>query len=202
MQLRVPQRDRQTPKPAYRLRRRWAHLGLALGLASLVGTAGLGADALSEDEVKAGFLYNFIFFVEWPPKERGDDESIALCVAGGSSLSDTLSSVEGRAVEGRKLVVAHLNGDAEPASLRACDLLFIRASLADETGDILRSLAGYPVLSVSEVEGFAHAGGMINFVTRENSVGFEINRGAAERVGIKLRSRLLRVADRIVEGSE
>lgn len=205
MQLRVPQADRRTPKPAYRLGRRWAHLVLAFGLASLVGTADLGAgtsreDKRSEDEVKAGFLYRFLFFVEWPPNEGLADDSLALCIAGESSLIDAFTDVEGQAVEGRKLIVAHLEGDAEPESLRACDLLFISASLADQTGDILRSLEGYPVLSVSEVKGFAREGGMINLITRENRLGFEINRGAAELVGIKLRSKLLRLADRFVEG--
>ena len=178
---------------------RWATLALALGLASLVCTAGPGAGIPLEDQVKAGFLYNFIFFVEWPPKERVEGDSRSICIVGESSLRDAFSSVEGRPVEGRKLIVAHLDGDAEPESLRACDVLFISASLADEIDDILQSLEGYPVLSVSEVEGFALAGGMINFVTRE-TVGFEINPGAAELVGIKLRSGLLRVADRIVGG--
>lgn len=197
MELRLPQRDRRTPKPDGPDRRRRALVTLVLFLAGLVGAA--VAEPLSEDEVKAGFLYSFLLFVEWPAKEGDVDDSLTLCVAGESSLRETLSRVEGRWVGGRKLVVSHLDRGAEPESLRSCDLLFIRASLAEETGDILHTLQGYPVLSVGEVEGFALAGGMINFLTRKNSVGFEINRGAAERVGIKLRSKLLRLADGIVE---
>ncbi len=40
---------------------------------------------------------------------------------------------------------------------------------------------------------------MINFVTKEDRIGFEINRKAAERVGIEFQSKLLRVAIKVVE---
>src|SRR5687767_3439196 len=49
-----------------------AILGIFLGWISLLALAGEAAGAqkpgLSEYEIKAGFLYNFIKYVEWPPK--------------------------------------------------------------------------------------------------------------------------------------
>jgi hypothetical protein len=41
-------------------------------------------------------------------------------------------------------------------------------------------------------------GGMIALLLNKESMKFEINRAAAERVGIKFRSRLLRLAVRII----
>jgi hypothetical protein len=166
-------------------------------VAVLAGSA--AATAFSEDDVKAGYLYKFLLFVEWPPDARRDDADPAtICIAGGKSLTAAFEKVKDRPVEGRPLAVRHLDDQADAASLRRCHVLFIRAPLSGRADGILQAVRGYPVLVVGEAEGFAYARGMINLVTRKNSVGFEINRGAAESEGLKPRGQLLRVADRII----
>jgi len=57
-------------------------------------------------------------------------------------------------------------------------------------------------MTVGEVEDFARDGGVINFVLRENKVRFEINVSAAERAGLKISSKLLKLADIIRDGGE
>jgi len=44
------------------------------------------------------------------------------------------------------------------------------------------------------MEGFAQSGGVINFVTVEKKIRFEINLDAAERADLKISSKLLRLA--------
>ena len=58
----------------------------------------------------------------------------------------------------------------------------------------LQDLRGPPVLTVADTAGFLDHGGIINFVLEGSKVRFEINQEAAERAGIKISSKLLRLA--------
>jgi hypothetical protein len=49
-------------------------------------------------------------------------------------------------------------------------------------------------LTISEIEGFTQSGGIINFYIEESKIRFEINVGAAEKAGLKISSKLLKLA--------
>ncbi len=158
------------------------------------------AEPMSEYEIKAGFLYKFLFFTEW---EEGafvnNKASIIIGIVGKDPFGKIFNEIEGQTVDGRTLVIKRFDQDVPIEALRQCRVLFISPSLKGKMGDLLESLRGHPVLTVSEVNEFTHLGGMINFVRKKNKVSFEINKAAAERVGIKFRSKLLRVATLVVE---
>lgn len=77
-------------------------------------------------------------------------------------------------------------------------MLFIARSEQARLREIFSELDGRPVLTVSDIENFAHKWGIINFTTAGNRVGFEINTEAAKRAHLCVSSRLLRVA-RVVD---
>ncbi|HNO87252.1 MAG TPA: YfiR family protein, partial [Rhodocyclaceae bacterium] len=54
-------------------------------------------------------------------------------------------------------------------------------------------LAGRGVLTVSDIDGFAEAGGGIGLVTEEDRVRFDINQAALTRDTLKASSQLLRL---------
>jgi hypothetical protein len=162
-----------------------------------------GKKPLREYKIKAGFIYRFLFFADWPgnhaanPKGSAGHE-IIIGILGDDPFGDLFNIVEGEKIGGQKLVVRRFEADARPAELVKCRILFISPGLEPRIDGILASLEGYPVLTVSEIKGFGQKGGIINFLTYENKVRFEINRQAAKRVGIKLSSKLLRLAVRII----
>ena len=51
------------------------------------------------------------------------------------------------------------------------------------------------MLTVADTEGFLEAGGIVNFVTEESNIRFEINTAAAKRAKLAIRSKLLRLAN-------
>ncbi len=55
-------------------------------------------------------------------------------------------------------------------------------------------MAGAPVLTVGESVTFLQSGGMVNFVTEQGHVKFDVSRRTAEARGLKFSSRLLRLA--------
>ena len=76
-------------------------------------------------------------------------------------------------------------------------MLFICASERRRMAEILKSVNEVSVLTVSELERFLPAGGMIQFVMEENKVRFDINPGAARRAHLRISSKLMSVARRI-----
>ncbi len=153
-----------------------------------------------EYQIKAGFLYKFLLFAEWPEEAYSEpDDTIIIGIIGKDSFGNAFEPVEGEIIDGRTLTVRRFKEDVSIAALEECHILFISSSLKKEMNKILKTLNEYPVLTVSEVRWFTQTGVMVNFLSKGNRIGFEINKTAAERVGIKFRSKLLRVAERIVE---
>jgi hypothetical protein len=64
---------------------------------------------------------------------------------------------------------------------------------------VIETLLGLPVLTVTdEAKDFEKTGGIINLITVDNKVRFEINQDAARRAGLRISSPLLKLAVRIL----
>ncbi|MFH1568143.1 MAG: YfiR family protein [Gemmatimonadota bacterium] len=150
----------------------------------------------SEYEVKAAFLYNFAKFVEWPA-ERQASATFTIAILGEDSFGGTFDSIVGRDIRGRRLLIERLTEVPE----EPVDILFISRSEARRLEQILAALEGRPVLTVSEVEGFAHRGGVVSLVVEQKKVRFEINVDAAARSRLEVSSKLLKLA-RVVRDGE
>jgi hypothetical protein len=153
--------------------------------------------AAPEYEIKAAFLYNFAVFVEWPSSAFRDDQSpFVVGVVGrdpfGSILEETF---RGKDVGGRRISVQRV---PTAKDLGACHLVFVCSSEADSMPRILESLKGSPTLTVGEMDGFAALGGCVGFYAEGRKVRFEINLPTVKRTGLKVSSKLLRLA-RILE---
>ncbi len=170
--------------------------GIAL-LILLCWNAGADEPTASKDEVKAAFLFNFAKFVEWPDGASASNAPIRIGVLGrNDSFSSTLERIiSGKQIDGRPVVLESYDDlpQAHPHILFVSPLekRILRRALANAVGS--------SVLTVSEIEGFCEAGGMINFRLEGRKMRFEINPKAAERQKLKLSSKLLGVALRLVE---
>jgi YfiR/HmsC-like len=174
-------------------------LFLAFGSVALGPAAARGQEVVAtEYAVKAAFLYHFAKFTEWPAEAGGPTPPVVhLCVLGDDPFGKALEELSDRGADGLRVDVRHVNAvEAEPR----CHVVFISGSEGDRLAEHLARARRDGVLTVSDLAGFAHAGGVIQFVLEEGKVRFWINRAAAERGGLHLSSRLLALA-RIVDGS-
>jgi hypothetical protein len=163
--------------------------GVACGLA---GPGAARAQGPSEYEVKAAFLYNFTKFVEWPPSAFAEGNApLRLCVLGDDPFGRSLQTVVGEEIEGHKLIVVRTETLARAAG---CQVLFVSRSERDRLPQILAPLKSSPVLTVGDTKGFLDQGGIVNFILEGSRVHFEINPTAAEQAGLKISSKLLRLA--------
>jgi hypothetical protein len=155
-------------------------------------------DQSKEYQLKAAFLFNFAQFVKWPPDSfTSPDAPFCIGILGddpfGSALEET---IQGETVNGHKLTVVRAGSIAE---LKACQLIFVSRSEEGRVGEIISQLGSKPILTVSDVQSFARAGGDIDFYLADGKIRFEINPKAAGRCGLKISSQLLNLG-RIVEG--
>lgn len=145
-------------------------------------------DVPLEYRVKAAYLANFVRFVEWP--QRTDPGPVSICVAGPNPFGAVLDeTVMGTQVNGRPVVARVL---AAPDD--GCHVLFIPQGAPGTAGYLRAAQMGAATLTVGETADFITRGGMINFVREGVNIRFVINAGAAERAGVRISSRLLRLA--------
>src|SRR5579885_3388548 len=170
------------------------HVRTVIIVALLLFTAfGVGAQAISEDQVKAAFLYNFATFVEWPSdtfKSAGDP--FVICVLGGNTFSRMVEdSARGKTIDTRPLAVT---ADPSGAALRSCQILFVRESARKQFRTM--ASAGLPsgILLVGEAADFIANGGVVRFKLEDGHIRFDINPQAAERERLRISSKLLTLA--------
>jgi hypothetical protein len=145
---------------------------------------------LAESDIKAGLIYNFLRYTQWPTPARAD-QPVIVCTYGHDPFSGRLASMAGRTVNQRAIELRTVHTLPE---IDACSLVVVNA---DERADWprLRSfLAPRHVLTVSDYEGFARAGGIIEFTRINNRIGVRVNVGAAEAADLLVQDRLLRLA--------
>ncbi len=191
--------------------------------ASISGT--VKADAASEREyqLKAAFLYNFIMFIDSPrlappdgnaEKDASDaKEPILVGIIGKDPFGTAFKPLKDKEVRDRPVVIKRFKGLETPVdteapaaqnlpdldAIKQCHVLFICASERAHLQAILGPIRAENILTVADVPGFLEAGGTINFVIEEKKVRFEINTAAAGRTKLEIRSKLLRLATRIVK---
>jgi len=145
--------------------------------------------------IKAAILYNFAKFAEWPAAAFGGDNApLRICVIGTDPFGLALHSLDGKSVRSRPLVTGLIANVEEAA---ACHILFVSASEKGRMVAILDGVGALPILTVADMGQFTSSGGIVTLKKAEDRSRLEINIGAAEKAGLKLSSKLLRLADTV-----
>jgi hypothetical protein len=189
-------------------------LVLALFVIPIMSEAKAETTASREYQVKAAFLYNFIMFVEWPAEKMADiNDPIIVGIIGSDPFGDAFDPVKDKKVKGKNVVIKRFKGIEELKTggsdkskphpqieaIRECHVLFICSSEKTHLKEIISLIENDNVLTVSDVENFLDAGGIINFVMEEKKVQFEISVVSCEKANLKISSKLLRLAKRVVQ---
>lgn len=166
-------------------------LGFLLALVSPTDLRA-GSGLQREYEIKAAYLYNFINYIDWPdsafPAPGG---TLTIGIVGQNDYGAALETLNGKQAKGRTLALKQIT---DPKELDQCQIVFISSSEKARVPEILEKLKDARVLTVSEIDGFAQQGGIINFISERNKVRFEINPDAARRLGLNISSELLKLA--------
>lgn len=146
-----------------------------------------------EYAIKAAYLFNFFRYFEWPQNAPGNGKVFVVGVVGPNVFGKSLDTLGTKTIDDRKIVVHHF---PTADSIKPCHILFIAADDKTEKrmAQAVEKTKDTPVLLVSDTEGFARKGAVVNFIIESNNVKFEINPDAAKRAGLKVNAKLLTVA--------
>lgn len=154
------------------------------------------APVVSESELKAAYLYNFVRFVRREHEPATPPTGpVEIAVLGDEALARALERLShGKQIDGREIRVATVQSLRE---LHGFDVVFVGLGAAELAGRAVEQLRDEPVLTVGEAEDFAIRGGMIELYFEARKLRFEINAGAADRSGLKISSNLLSLASAV-----
>lgn len=164
-----------------------AVLGMGASISFAVADA---SDQSREDRLRAGYLLNFVKFVEWPAFPA--NAPLAVCFIGGSGVHSAFdTSIRGKSVGNHPLVTREVRGRSDAAG---CGLIYIQASAAPGASDSVSKSIPPATLTVSDAPDFLANGGIIEMFTRENHLRFNIGLSNARRANLRIGSDLLRLA--------
>lgn len=167
----------------------------ALALAALAFAGAARAQPISEPAVKAAFLFKFLGYVEWPAQALAPEAPYVIATLGGDDVASELERIVAtRSINGRRVVVRRLR---EGQGVAGVQVLFVARGQGDAR-EVLKAVQRQPVLTVTETDRGLDIGGIVNLVTLEDRVGFEVSLDAAQRAGLSISSRMLTVARRVL----
>jgi len=141
------------------------------------------------DQLRAGYLLNFIKFVEWPA--AAEPQGRVLCFVGGVGIREAIAGAQSRQRSGASITTRVLS---KGESAAGCQLLYVEAEVGSAP-----DTSGQPVLTVSDAPDFARHGGMVELFSEGNRLRFNINLEVARRAGLRISSSLLQLASHVEE---
>lgn len=131
-------------------------------------------------------LYHFALYTTWPLPAP---DAITLCTTGDDGMGSAFDALATRQVNGRPVQAKRIGSVAEA---RSCQVLYVRDSGGARVDALMRGLASYPVLIVSESSSLDAS--MVLLETEGNRLGFSINLTRVRSAGLELNTKLLRLA--------
>lgn len=133
-------------------------------------TATFGQGTVSEESLKAAFIYHFINFVEW----NDSKENYYVCIPDDSALRDSVEETfQGKVVHGRKVVVT--------ADTDTCHVL-----VSDHV----------PESPTTHTIGPLKNGALFEFRMVDHKLKFAVNSENIKKTQLKISSQLLKLAIR------
>ncbi len=163
-------------------------------IALAITQTAFGQERYREEAVKAAFLYRFAGYIEWPP-EALNAEHFTIAVLGSGQIATELERLlPARSIKDLPAQVKRIN---RLNQLEDAQILFISSRHPQSTASIVRALRSKPVLVVTDRPNGLDEGSVINFLSIDRRVRFEISVAAAQKAKLKVGAELLSVAARV-----
>ena len=178
-----------------------------------------GQSVNREYQIKAGYLYNFFGFIDWPGDKNVNSAASftigVICNQSKEEFKAELNRLEQKTVNGKPIKVRvfdKINSTLSPGSsdadreelidsLKKCHIIMIcqfDQGNPSSLTQFLKLFSGCGVLTVGHTPGFIDNGGNINFISEGNKIRFEINIDTAKENKLSIRAKLLKLAKRVI----
>ncbi|MEM1196870.1 MAG: YfiR family protein [Pseudomonadota bacterium] len=159
----------------------------AMILASLTGWhTPAAAQSRTVEQLEAAIIFKILKFVDLP---KGGAEPFIFCVESGAASAPALLSLRGQRVRDHRLGMRLIRN----RDFAGCDIVYLeRADAA-----VIQNARSPGRLVMGRGTRFIDANGTIGLVQTGNQIRFEVNLEEADRAGLKISSRLVRLAARV-----
>lgn len=158
------------------------------------------AAQVSEQDLKAAFLFNFALFTK--PAETaaraGQSDTdpsrtdpYRICIHGKHAMASSGKILNMRMIAGRTIVVRNT---ATADELKQCELVYIGALEPDSVRRAVQAVTGFPIITVSDSKEFPTPGMVFNLVRVDEKIAFQINTQAARNQQLDVSAKLTRLA--------
>lgn len=155
-----------------------------------------GSVKAEEYDLKIAMIKHFFDFIKWPPGNSTSGQFV-FGIIGDTPISEQAEKLYKQiTIPEKEISVKTIsNADlADLAQLKECNVLIIGNIAAEQLKEILSKIEDLPILSISDTDGFAEIGVLINLFKIENKVKFEINYSAVKKSGLVFSSKLYKLA--------
>jgi hypothetical protein len=169
------------------------HIRLATIAILLLPTLAVPQD-VTGPALKAAFIYNLAKFTEWPDLAAAP-QPFTMCVLGDPAVGDALErTVKDRLVAGNGVNVVRLTSVASHRT--TCHILYVSGISSEQASMVIAALGNAPVLTISDIDGFADLGGIAQFFYEHGQLRFSIDTDAADRAHLQISAKVLKLAIR------
>lgn len=158
---------------------------------------GPAAKPLPVRAVKAGYLYKFTRYVDWPAQAFKDAD--AAFVIGVLKDQDNVVGALTEIVSERKVgthpIVLRSLARADEAA--GCHILYVPGQERQLILDAVKAAGRSPVLLVGDRDDILNLGGAIGFLEKDNTLRIRIRPAAARRNGVEISAKLNPVAEHV-----
>jgi len=151
----------------------------------------------NENTLKSAYIFNFIRYTDWPDsstwgESRKEGQKVTLAVSGDFPLLKALK----RQVLQQQNLQPHIQVRActIPDCFESSQVLFIGRNSSEQLHTLLQRINSKPVLTISDIPGFADQGGMIELKKEGERMVFRINLQALHP-DIYISAQLLQLAE-------
>ena len=161
----------------------------ALLLTLFAHTAGRSANAVSEEKLKAAYVFNFLKFTTWPT--LADGAPLEVCLANANEeVKVAFSLIDGQKANGHPVQVRLL---PVRGGTRGCQVYYLReGGVPVALNQLVKQ--DRALLTIGDDPEFVAGGGIIGFVYQEGRLQFDINLEQLKQAEFRISAQLLKLA--------
>ena len=144
--------------------------------------------AVTENELRVIFIYNFTKYVEW--ENMDDIEEFKIGILGKDLITNVFNSLAAsKKVNGKPIRILNFKSVED---IRKVQILYVNKKYQYDLSKVLDKMYGNNTLLVSANYPFNQS--MINLIIIDNKMNFEVNEGIIERERLKVSPGLIKLA--------
>ncbi len=152
------------------------------------------------EQVEFALLVRVLSFAEWDNHEETDSpRPLHVGIYEDQNFLNTAFELVGKSGSTLNVQLHSIDADTPVKKLAKLDVLFFTNRNNRTLKKTLEKANELPILMVGKFDGFLREGGMLNLQRKRGKPTFEVHIGNSRKAGITFRSKLLKLATRVIK---